>query len=278
LTAVDVEAIRIEYSGLAQAIRDLLGERLDALLLFGSCLAVRTRRPGSIPDLFAFVDRLDDALIRLGAPRASRLVAPLLPPITLAFRAAPDKPVEAKLNLIQTSVAERELASPHDIYLAGRLSKRTLLLFARDAAASEMQQQLADRAADAVVDFVIAGLPQRCSLDAAVRRCTAFSYAAEIRPEAEHKLAEIHDAFGDWYTSRFAPRLLVRARERQFTVEADWLIDRRSAPRRLAERTKLAAFLATSRLRTIARWPKQALVYRGWASYVIGKLRRARRG
>src|SRR6185503_16433054 len=56
----------------------------------------------------------------------------------------------------------------------------------------------------------------------------------------------------------------------------DRVRDDRSAWLRLRDRLSLARLLARGRLRSILRWPKAILLYSDWASYLAGKLRRAR--
>src|SRR5262245_39304870 len=107
-------------SRLVTAVCERLSPQLRSLLLFGSYLSNETRRQGSIPDLFALVDDLDESLIRLGSGRLARRVSPFLPPTTLAFSASG---IFAKLNLIEPQTLSHAIKTLPDLYLAGRLSK-----------------------------------------------------------------------------------------------------------------------------------------------------------
>jgi hypothetical protein len=237
-----------------------LGPSLHSLVLFGSCLSPLTRRAGSIPDLFAFVDDLDGALARLGASALVRRAARWMPPTTLPLDGA------AKLTLVALPV---HLAAERDLYLAGRLSKRTEVLWTRDAA---LPAQLADEAARIVVEAAALGLPRRCPLDDAVLRCLQLSYAAEIRPERPAKARALYRAFPDYYAARFRPLLVACARARGVALAGDTLLDERPAAARASDERALRTLLRRSRARFALRIAKQALVYRGWPGYLYRKI------
>jgi hypothetical protein len=237
---------------------------IHTVVRFGSCLSPSTRRPDSIPDLLALVDDLDATLRALQQPRVVRGLARVLPPLTLAADGA-------KLNLIEPSVALAELRARRDLYLAGRLSKRLEIVLARDRTIDA----LVDEAVRAVVESAALGLPRRISLDDAVLRCLQISYLAEVRPEGADKARALHDAFPDFYRARFRPLVEAHARARGLAITRDAVVDDRPPAVRIAEARALRSLLLRSRTRAVLRWPKQALVYRGWLPYVIGKWRRA---
>ena len=225
---------------------------LRTLTLFGSCLSPSTRRPDSIPDWLAVVDDLDAALRWAGAGRLARATAWMLPPITVA----------PKLNLITRAQLAEALAARRDLYLAGRLGKRTELVFARDAqCALELEGALAS-ARGTMAEVAQWGFPHDVPLEALLRRCVSLSYDAELRPERPEKIAALFDAFAPWYAQAYGPLLAGR------TPKTSRQLD--------GERRALNALLFRSRLRCVARWPKGMLSYRGWLPYLKAKLRRAR--
>jgi hypothetical protein len=120
------------------------------------------------------------------------------------------------------------------------------------------------------------GLPRECPLEQATRRCFALSYRAELRPERPAHIAVRFDAFAEDYRADYRPRLIAVARERGIEAIGDTLIDRRSALVRRREGWQLSRLLWQGRLRALARWGRQPLLYRGWFPYLIGKLHRAR--
>jgi hypothetical protein len=265
----------MEIASLAGLLRARHGAGLRSLTLFGSCLAPTTRRPGSIPDLFALVDDLDVALKHEEIGPIARVVARFLPPATVALRDGERRGAVAKLNLVEPRAAERAVRAPRDLYLAGRLGKHTRALWVRDEACARELGALLDAAATTIVEVVLDGLGPRCALEEAVRRCVAISYAAEVRPESPAKIEALQSAFAAEYEARYRPLLVARARARGLTVEDGDLVDRRAPEAALGALRDRDALLSRSRIRSVARWPKQAILYRGWLPYLAGKLRRA---
>jgi hypothetical protein len=125
------------------------------------------------------------------------------------------------------------------------------------------------------VDCVLDGLAERCELETALRRCVTLSYEAELRPESAARIDASYRIFAAEYSARYRPLLLRRAEQRGLRMEDECLVDTRSKAIALRERRRFQALLRLSRLRSAARWPKQALVYRGSLSHFWGKLRRA---
>jgi len=250
---------------------------LRAAVLFGSTLSAATRRPGSIPDVFALVDDLDAALARFGVAPWARQLAHGLAPATIALGAElTGGPTIAKLNLATPGQAAAALARLRDLSLAGRLAKKTRFLLHRNAETRVELAALLDAAADAMAGTAILGLSRHCPLEEATRRCFALSYRAELRPERPAQIDARFDAFADEYRARYQPRLMAAARARGIEVIGDALIDRRPAPVRRREAWQLSRLLWRGRLRALARWGREPLLYRGWFPYLVGKLRRAR--
>ena len=179
--------------------RDVPG--LRAVLLFGSTLAPAVRRPTSIPDLIALVDDVGAAATALCPGPLARRLATVLPPVTFALRDAGGPATVAKVNVVSFAAARAALARPDDLSLAGRLAKKTHLLYARDTCARAEAAALLGEATDVMVCATLLSLPRVVSLDEASRRCFALSYRAEPRPETEARIAERFRAFADEYLS-----------------------------------------------------------------------------
>jgi hypothetical protein len=249
---------------------------LRAALLFGSCLSPSTRKASSIPDLFAFVDDLDEALAAFGIARLARRMARGLAPATLALGAAgAHGPPVAKLNLLTPAATGAALARLRDLTLAGRLAKRTRLLHQRDAGAGAEVARLLAAATDAMARTTLLGLPRRIALADASRRCFGLSYRAELRPERQAIIDARYDAFAADYAARWEPRIAAAATAAGIEVAGGWLIDGRPAALRRGERWQLERLLWRGRVRSIARWSREPFLYRGWFPYLVGKLRRA---
>jgi len=255
--------------------RDVPG--LRAVLLFGSTLSPTTRKPTSIPDLFALVDDVGAAVPAfdpaLPLSIARRLARPL-PPVTFALREAASGATLAKVNLVTPERGRAALGRLDDLSLAGRLAKKTRLVWTRDDDARAETEALLDEAADVMTRATLLGLPRVVTLDEASRRCFALSYRAEPRPENAAQIAIRYRAFADHYLARYGPRLASAARALGIDVAGDTLVDRRPATVRRRTARALARLLLRSRARALVRWSRQLLLYRGWLPYLVGKLRR----
>jgi len=262
--------------GALAACLDLSVPGLRAAVLFGSTLSPATRRPGSIPDVFALVDDLDLALARFGVPRWARRLAHGLAPATIALGTEIDGgPAIAKLNLATPAQTAGALARLRDLSLAGRLAKKTRFLVHRDAGARAQLAALLDAAADAMARTAVLGLPGHITLEEASRRCFGLSYLAELRPEGPAQIAARFDAFAVEYRERYQPRLMAAARARGIDVIDGALVDRRAPAARRRDAWALSRLLWRGRLRALARWGREPALYRGWFPYLVGKLRRA---
>jgi len=261
----------------AQLARDLPG--LRALLLFGSALAPELSQATSIPDLVALVDDLDAALAAFGVTPLVRRLAGPLPPITIALRGTVALRgaggTVAKVNLVSFATARAVFARPDDLSLAGRLAKKTRLLYARDDRARDETAALLAAAADVMARATTLALPRVVSLEQASRRCFALSYRAEPRPENADQIAARYRAFAADHRACYEPRLASAARARGIEVTGSRLVDRRPAAVRRRDARALARLLRRSRARALLRWARQLVVYRGWLPYLVGKLRRA---
>jgi hypothetical protein len=244
---------------------------LRAAVVFGSTLSAATCRPGSIPDVFALVDDLDQALAHLEVPLWARPLARGLAPVTVAL----GNPAIAKLNLATPAQVAAALACLRDLSLAGRLAKKTRVLYHRSVETNAELAALLDAAAGAMARTAVLGLPRYCSLEDATRRCFALSYRAELRPERPAQIDVRFDAFAAEYRERYGPRLIAAARARGIDVFDGALVDCRPIPVRRQEARALTRLLWRGRLRAMVRWGRQSLLYRGWFPYLVGKLRRA---
>jgi hypothetical protein len=265
---------RLEHAPLATRLHLVPG--LRSAILFGSTLSAATRKPTSIPDVFALVDDLDEALARFGISRLGRRLARGLAPATIALgQGLTAGPTIAKLNLATPAQAADALSRLRDLSLAGRLAKKARLLLARDDRTRGELVAFLDGAADAMARAATLGMPRHLSLEEASRRCFALSYRAELRPERPAHLEARYEAFADEYRERYQPRLVAAARARGIDVIDGALVDRRPTPVRAAEARSLASLLWRGRLRALFRWGREPLLYRGWLPYLVGKLRRA---
>lgn len=238
-------------------LRDVPG--LRSLAMFGSCLSPHTKASTSIPDWFAVVDDVDAVLRARGHGVLARAAARFLPPAV----------VVPKLNLVTPEELAEQLLARHDLYFAGRLGKKTELVWARDALCAAQWSAATATARATMAELALIAQPREVPLEAVLRRCISLSYEAEVRPERPEKIAALFDAFAPWYREQYVPLL-------QHRVRGERVVDERPDPVRAREATSLKRLILRSRLRSVARWPKNLILYDGALSYLMGKLQRAR--
>lgn len=259
----------------------LLAPHLRSLSLFGSQLwAQGSDGERGIPDLFAVLDdgSLAWAAGKLGS-RPPRVLLRHLPPLTLAMPLPRADGLRAKLNLVEITVLRQALQAPKDVYLAGRFSKPMRRLHSRDQACGIEHDALCTLAAQQICAWVLRGQRGSRPLQDTLAECAWLSYRGELRPEGPRRLATIFRRNQDEFQVRFTPHLLAAAQVLglRYDARSGVLIDARDGRSRADQQRAYACLLRRSRLRSGLRWPKQMLVYRGWAAYVYDKLRRSQR-
>lgn len=266
---------------LADHGRALLDPHLRSLSLFGSQLwAADPDDARGIVDLFAV---LDDGTLAQAATKVGqtppRLLRDHLPPLTLLLRLPGSRGLRAKLNLVEITQLRRALHEMRDVYLAGRLSKPMRLLHARDRACADEQHAIAKAAAEQIGHFVLCGQIGSRTLTDTISECAWLSYRAELRPEGPRKRQALFERNAAELFATFQPILLATAPELglRYDDKTGLLIDAREPAIRQRQQRTYARLIRRSRLRSALRWPKQMLVYRGWAAYVFDKLRRSQR-
>jgi len=248
--------------------RERYGEKLAALIFYGSCLSEATRSPTSTPDFFVITE---DGRIPAHS-RLTRALHPLLPPASQTARLPADpgglfKYVYLDLDQLEALCGE----APADLFAAGRLSKRVALVFARDRPAEERVCRALAGAVSSILPIACALLPPSFDLDAFVAAAVGLSYRSELRFEVPGKVEALIRAFPDHYRTLYALALEV--------AEAHGLV-RRLAGQRVdslltpAQRGAALARLSRSRRRAVLRWPKVLVTMQGWSEAVLQKLQR----
>jgi hypothetical protein len=236
---------------------------VQAILLYGSVLWNAVRGPTSQPDFIAVVDGPRSWNPRLG----DRLWRALLPPSVYCLRA---NGTLAKISVVTARVlADQTSPRARDLHLAGRLSKRVALVWARDARA---RQVIVDAQRAALVTMGRLALGRGVvALDGFLRALLALSYESEVRIVEPGKIAALFDVEREHY--RAVGRALLAALGGEpidATATVFRLPDGVAAPP--AETLRM---LRRSRRRAFLRWPKYLATYDGWLEYLLQKLARS---
>jgi hypothetical protein len=235
-----------------------------AVLLYGSCLWPTVRGRASCPDLMVIVDSLK----RFHRSFASALLGALLPPSVYRLRRGDE--VYAKLSV--ATVAQLESGcSPmaKDLHLAGRLSKRVALVWARDAESRTLVVDAQVAALRTLAPLALSRLGRRVALDRFIETLLRLSYESEIRIVEPAKVAALFEAEPEHYRA-IAHALLAELGARPQGGTGELIVP----PGAIAASALLARRLRRSRRRALLRWPKYLLTYDGWLDYLLKKLER----
>jgi hypothetical protein len=222
-----------------------------AVLLYGSCLWPSVRGASSCPDFIVVVDSLR-AFFGSSWPA---LLGALLPPSVYRLRRGD---AQAKLSVVSVAqLAAACGADAKDLHLAGRLSKRVALVWARDAQSRALVVEARLAALRTLTPLALARLGRPpVGVDAFVEALLRLSYESEVRIVEPSKVASLFAAEREHY----------RAVARALLDELD------AGP---ATRAELERRLQRSRRRALLRWPKYLVTYDGWLEYLTTKLARA---
>jgi hypothetical protein len=270
-------------------VRELLGIAVDppaAILLFGSRLVGTTPGAHSAYDLILLVDeyapfyrRLRESGRHRRSPAVLTALARVLPPNIIALDAGlPGGALAKVMVLTLEDFATGLSARAPDHFLRGRLVQRVATLWVRDAeVASTIDRLLADARRD-VLRWAAPWLPERFTSGELIRSLLEVSYAGEVRPESEGRVAAVFEA----QRSHLEPtyRKLLEEMENQGGVvratepasgEPSWRLAR---PASAAEGVRWRTYFRRSKIRATARWLKHVVTFDDWLTYIQRKVQR----
>ena len=247
------------------------GQKLEAVIFYGSCLSAATSSPTSTPDFFVVTS---DGELPSHA-RLTRALHALVPPASQSAQLGGEerrffKYVYLDLGQLEGLCSE----AMKDLFAAGRLSKRVALVHVRDRAALERVVRALTAAVVSLVPIACALLPPSFELGDYVETGVGLSYQSEYRIEVPGKVAALIRAFPDYYQELYRRVLEVAAERRLVRREGE----RYQSLLTPAQRSAAIARLARSRRRGLLRWPKVLLTMDGWGEAVLQKLERKNPG
>jgi len=238
---------------------------VQAVVLYGSVLWKTVRGATSQPDFIAIVDGPQSWSPRVG----DRLWRVVLPPSVYCLRA---DGATAKVSVVTAgALVAQTSARARDLHLAGRLSKRVALVWARDARARAAVVEAQRAALMTTARLALSRFDGPVALDDFLRTLLGLSYESEIRIAEPGKVAALFEVERAHY--RAVGRALLGALGAtpvDVTATAfrlpDGVAASPSATRRVLRRSRRRAFL---------RWPKYLATYDGWLDYLLQKLARS---
>lgn len=235
-----------------------------AVLLYGSCLWSSVRGSNSQPDFIVIVDSLRAFHGRVGPA----LLGAVLPPTVYRLRLGT---AYAKVSIATVAQLRSQCAAgARDLHLAGRLSKRVALVWARDDQARRLIVAAQLAALRMLAPLALSRFDGRVGLDDFVQALLRLSYESEIRIVEPNKVAALFAAEYEHYRE-LARTLLLALGARPDGDNSELLVP----PRLAASRAHVARRLRRSRRRALWRFPKYLVTYDGWLDYLLKKLARA---
>jgi hypothetical protein len=267
----------------ACAVKELGGNTVAAVLFFGSRQTQARPDPHSAWDFFVVTRGYAPfyrALRRAGAThRPARLLAGLNTLLTpsqasLSVPGLKGATLRAKCAVVSLADLRRETSERRrDHFILGRLFQPVAILHADEPEREVILDTLVD-ACRLTASWVRPWLAERFTADEYCRTLLRVSYGAEIRPEpVARRIETLWAAQQDRMRPVFALLLrdLARERELEEVAPATYRLVR---PVTAAERRRLAAYFAWSRVRATTRWAKHVVTFEGWLDYLLRKAER----
>lgn len=259
-------------AALGAVLRARLGDAIQAILFYGSCLRSGDDR-GAIVDLYVIVDDYRRAY----ASRTWALLNAVLPPNVFYIEAPFEgRTVRAKYALLSLAGLERAVSPAwFHSYFWGRFTQPTALVYAASPATARRVHQALGAAVITFLARVVPCLPERFGVEALWVEGFRRSYRAELRAERPAKLAGLYHAFADHYraiAALAAPALPfeMTPADGAATAYRARVPARRRAACRLAWRVRSLQGKALSILRLM----KGAFSFAGGVDYILWKIER----
>ncbi|MEJ7812172.1 MAG: hypothetical protein WKG32_17290 [Gemmatimonadaceae bacterium] len=266
---------------LAEYIATALGPATAAVIHYGSRAQQSGARPESAHDFFVIVDRYGDAyrsLYNTVGPhfrlKTAIALARVLPPNVLRIVAQlGDTRMQAKCAVLSQAHLER-LCSPRapDHFTQGRLFQHVQLVWTRDEASRDAVVSALVAARAGTFDWGRPYLPAEFDTETYCRVLLETSFAAEIRPEGNERVAQLLAAQQDTLARMYGELLQRLASTR--IVKAEGKIYRLAEPVPSHERLRVRLYFARSKARATARWGKHIALYDDWLEYIVQKIAR----
>lgn len=258
-----------EVAAFIGAFKEKYGDNLEGVIFYGSCLVAKMRKPTSILDFFLLLRDYEAAARNL----MDRLLLPLLPPNSYFMKIPHGGRTLENKYLLLTLRDFRRISTHHaaDHFVAGRMSKRSVIAWSKDATARQM---MLDSMVDAFLTNAFLTAPlimEPVDFKGLVISFLRTSYLSELRLELPDKIEQIYLAEKELYDKLYG--LLA-----EDLVESGMLSLRKGMYRSSAGGTwqarKVKLYLMKSKARHIMRFPKIVRNMDNWIGELLGKFER----
>lgn len=260
-----------QFQSLTDFLLQRFDQRIEIILLYGSCLNPHLRTSTSFPDFYFIVDQYSHFYSKRTQACLNRWLPPNIYNLQL-----PSPFFRAKYCVIRWKDLLREThENARDTYHIGRFSKKMRLLYARSPESENTLIQAAAGAVQSAVRWTLPRMPENFTLEELILSALRFSYEGEVRLEKEDKAERLFDAERDYYLQIYREAL-----HRELARRGSLLKERDSYrnPYQGREREKairqIHLFLRKSRRRHMARWPKYIFSQSNYIDILIEKIER----
>ncbi len=258
-----------ESQRMAAHLAEHCGEAVLAILLYGSRIHPPRDRAPSMLDFIVLVDDYDG----LPTSRFRKRLCRILPP-TVFYLEVPTpagSSLRCKYNIVSATDLDAALAeSMRDVYLAGRMSKRTRTMYVRDAAAAQQLANWRKTAAARLHGLALTLLTEEFRLEEYAAAYLGASYLGELRPAEPGKPRKLYEADQTYYDALFTALL---SGERRTPRGYAGLVASDAAA--IALRKRAVRLMRRSRRRGILRWPKHIATIDQWLTLLGEKTARS---
>lgn len=252
--------------------RRLHGDSLAAVVFYGSRLSAFNQSQTSLFDFFLFADGYAPFYRR--QRRRDAALNAVLAPNTYYAKVGTGR---CKYNVVSLEAFAREVSPrAHDLFHAGRFSKRVAIVWSRDDAATQALCTHLLSAMKTVVPLALSRLGARFTFEEFLYGVLALSYAAEIRVESDSKVAKILDAERAFYEELYGVLLRREVESGAVVFDAEQQCFAQAESTLASRRAQTERLLVRSRRRMYVRWFKYMATLDGWTDLLIEKVERTK--
>lgn len=267
---------------LIRYITKAFGPSVAAIIHYGSRAQQSGSRPESAYDFFVIVDDYEAAFHSFAnevqprfSARSAIVLSRFLPPSVVALTHLPGAGVHDTAKCAVLSLRDLAIAcstdSP-DHFTKGRLFQTLQLAWSRDPAVRNEVVDAIVAARLATFDWGRTSLPPSFEVEDYLRTLLATSYAGEIRPETQERIAELLTAQLPVMMAIYGFLLASLAEAGTLTREGTRYALTR--PPTAVEKARIESYFRRSKARATLRWVKLIWLYDDWLEYLRQKVGR----
>ena len=248
------------------------GDSLLAVVLYGSMISPKTRKPTSFHDFFTIVDSYTRAFRSIKDILLSKFLPPNVYMGEIEFEG--ERKI-CKYNVISWDDFENAILAPQELFIPGRFSKRVYVAWVKERKFFKKIAQLCAEAQYFCLTWTIPLLDDAFDIEKLVKEVLSLSYKGEVRIESPTKVDEIFEADREWYLKVYSKLFEIYQREYEGVVgevgEGVWKVIGEPIP----SQQEAIHFLKISARKAMLRWPKGLITFKGYREYLEGKAQRS---